>query len=163
MAKFGDFIVVYNILPEVAAKMLEGLEGIVNKTAFDIQAEAQKTIRANDQVDTGFMFNSVYTEVGSGDNKHPYSDAGAPVKEGQELLPEVEKPKKYNAVVAVAANYGYFQEFGTVHQPARPFLTPAVEKVRPEYDKALALLEAKMAGLHIPTGDTSGGMGGVQS
>jgi len=162
MAKFGEFIVVYNILPEVAERMLAALEGIVNKAAFDIQAQAQSNIRTNEQVDTAFMFNSVYTEVGGGENKHPYSDVGAPVKEGQGLLPEVEKPPKYQAIIAVGADYGLYQEMGTVHQPARPYLTPAVEKVRPEYDHALALLETKMAGLHIPTGDTSGGMGGVQ-
>ena len=158
MAKFGEFIVVYNILPEVAERMLETLEGIVNKAAFDIQATAQ----ANAVVGpTSFLKNSIYTVVGSGKNAHPYSDVQAP-QEGQEQLPEVAAPKKYQAVIAVAANYGLFVEMGTVHMGARPFLTPAVETVRPSYDKALALLEAKMAGLSIPTGDTSGGMGGVQ-
>jgi len=155
MAKFGEFIVVYNILPEVAERMLETLDQIIKKSAFDIQASAQSQA----PVDTGFLKNSIYVET---EKESTYGDAGGPMVEGQELLPEVERPKKHQAVIAVGASYGLYVEMGSVHGPAQPYLTPAVEKVRPEYDKALALLEAKMAGLHIPTGDTSGGMGGVQ-
>ena len=33
---------------------------------------------------------------------------------------------------------GRFQELGTVHQPAKPFLTPAVSQVEPQ---AIAILE----------------------
>ena len=87
MAKFGEFIVVYNILPEVAAKMLETLDQIIRKSAFDIQAAAQANITTNDQIDTGFMKNSVYVVT---NKDSTYGDVGAPVKEGQELLPEVE-------------------------------------------------------------------------
>jgi HK97 gp10 family phage protein len=154
MAKFGEFIVVYNVLPEVAARMLETLDQIVRKAAFDISASAASQA----PVDTGFLKNSIYVET---EKESTYGDAGGGGDGSQEMLPEVEKPAKHQAVIAVGASYGLYVEMGSVHGPAQPYLTPAVEKVRPEYDHALALLEAQMAKVHIPTGDTSGGMGGV--
>lgn len=35
--------------------------------------------------------------------------------------------------VGVGAEYGLFQEFGTYKMPAHPFITPAVEIVRPQF------------------------------
>jgi hypothetical protein len=33
---------------------------------------------------------------------------------------------------------------GTVHMPAHPYLAPAVEQVRPNFEKALSKIEEKM-------------------
>jgi HK97 gp10 family phage protein len=40
-------------------------------------------------------------------------------------------------VVNVGQEYGIFQEYGTVHQAAHPFMTPAVEIVRPQFMAAM--------------------------
>lgn len=37
--------------------------------------------------------------------------------------------------------YGVHQEFGTVRHAAHPFMTPAIEHVRPAYNKGLKQLE----------------------
>lgn len=62
-------------------------------------------------VDTGFLRNSIQAAKGSSD-----------------LTWEV----------GVGAEYGIFIEHGTVHMPARPFVTPAVELVRPQFLHAMA-------------------------
>lgn len=39
--------------------------------------------------------------------------------------------------VNVGADYGIYNEYGTVHMAARPFLRPAIEKVTPTFQAAL--------------------------
>ena len=144
----GELIVVYDILPEVAARMEEALDAIIKKCAFDIEAKA----KAKAPVDTGFLKSSIYVETAK---ESTYDHAGG---EGEgEMLPEVERPKKHNAIVAVGASYGAYVEFGTVHAPAQPFLTPAAEEVRPEFEAALHLLEAHMAKVSAPSSGSNGG------
>lgn len=142
MANLGEMVIVYDLLPELAVKLEETVSKIVRKTAFDIQAMAQVAA----PFDTGFLKNSIYCEVNGGANEHPYSSVMAPVKEGQELLPEVDKPSKpTEAIVAVAANYGIYLEYGTVHGPARPYLTPAAEAMKVQFEHAMRHLEEAMA------------------
>ncbi len=143
MPAFGEMIIVYDLLPEIAEKLDKALDEAVRKAAFDIQGKAQAIITANGQVDTGFMKNSVYVVT---HDESTYNDVQAP-EEGQELLPQVEKPKAHEAVIAVGASYGVYQEFGTMHQPARPYLTPAAEFVRPQFIHALEKMEDLMMAL----------------
>lgn len=108
---------------------------IVRKTAFDLQAQIQANIRANDQIDTGFMVNSVY--VVTSDN----STYGG----GKNALPEVGKPPdKYTAYTAIAAYYAIYQNYGTRYLPARPFFEPALYAVMPTFNAACAAIEDKM-------------------
>jgi phage protein, HK97 gp10 family len=39
--------------------------------------------------------------------------------------------------VDVGAEYGIYQEYGTVYMPAHPFMRPAIERVRPVFLNAL--------------------------
>lgn len=39
--------------------------------------------------------------------------------------------------VAVGAHYGVFVEFGTVHQGARPYLGPAIERMQPIFNSVI--------------------------
>lgn len=137
MAAFGEMIVIYDILPELAEKLTKALDEAVRKAAFDIQAAAQAAAPVGP---TGFLKNSVYVKT---DKESTYGAIQEP-QEGQEALPEVEPPKKHQAVVAVAATYGVYVEFGTVHMSARPYLTPAVALVEPQFHAALEKLEALM-------------------
>lgn len=137
MAVFGEMIVIYDILPELAEKLTKALDEAVRKAAFDIQAAAQ----AAAPVDTGFLKNSIYVETDNGQST--YGAIQEP-QEGQEVLPEIEPPTKHQAFVAVAANYGVFVEFGSAHGPAQPYLTPAVALVEPQFHAALEKLEALM-------------------
>lgn len=132
----GELIVVYDLLPEIAAKIEETASKVVRKSAFDVQAAAQ----ANAPVDTGFLKNSIYVEMR---DTSTYGQVQQPEGD-QTLLPEVEKPENSTtAFVAVGANYGLFVEYGSAHGPAQPYLTPAVELYAPAFRAALnKILEA---------------------
>ena len=137
----GELIVVYNLLPEIAAKIEDMASEAVRKSAFDIVAHSMAAAPVGP---TGFLKNSHYVTVKGGVNEHPYSAVQTPAAD-QTLLPEVETPaEKTTAIVAIGASYATYVEYGTVHMAARPFLTPAVELVKPQFEKALDLILAKM-------------------
>lgn len=73
----------------------------VAKIARDIEANAKATV----VVDTGFLKNSI------------------------EAVPS--EGASFTWYVNVGAHYGVYIELGTVHMSARPFLSPAVERMRP--------------------------------
>ena len=108
----------------------------VSKTCFDLEAAMKAKIRANGQVDTGFMVNTVYTRT------YDSSDYSAT---GKDAMPEVERPpNNKTGYVGVAASYGYWQNYGTHLIPARPFVEPSVELVRSDFEAALSAIEAKL-------------------
>lgn len=130
-ADFNKFGAIADALPGV-------LSQIVRKAAFDVQAQAQ----VNAPVDTGFLKNSIYTVTSESSS---YSSVSSPTKKDSSVLPEVEKPEDdQTAYVAVGANYGLFVEVGTRHTPAHPYLSPAVETVRPAFEDALSKVEDKL-------------------
>lgn len=46
------------------------------------------------------------------------------------------------------AFYGFFQEFGTAHHPAKPFMQPAIDRASPEMeDRLVASLDREIARL----------------
>src|ERR1700751_5206688 len=93
---FNNFDKIADALPQACAQ-------IVRNTALKCKANIQHFIVSNGQVDTGFMLNSVYT----------VTDEGSTYQGGAKALPEVEKPAEpATAYVAVAANYGIFQNYG---------------------------------------------------
>jgi len=86
------------------------LSGNLRKLAAEaVESAALQTealAKAAAPVDTGFLRSSIQAEKGDSD-----------------LTWEV----------GVTAEYGIFLEYGTVHMAARPYLTPAVEMVRPQF------------------------------
>lgn len=126
--KFGD---IANVLPGIISQ-------IVRKAALDVQSHAQ----VNAPVDTGFLKNSIYTVTSESSS---YGSVSSPTKKDSSILPEVEKPEDdQTAYVAVGANYGLFVEAGTRHTPAHPYLSPAVEAVRPTFEEAMSKVEDKL-------------------
>lgn len=124
---FNHFGAIADALPQVFGQ-------IVRKTAFDCQGNIQGFIRANGQVDTGFMVNSVYTVTSEGST---YSG-------GEQALPEVGGADQTTAYVAVGANYAIFQNYGTRFQPGKPFFEPGIEQTRPGFDAACSALEDRL-------------------
>ncbi len=138
----------------------------VRKTAFDLEAATKAQMRTNGQIDTGFMWNSAYVRTS---DETTYGDAlrkktavsDTPTKTGKvrklnkrqrallakndDFLEEVEAPPdNKTAYMAMAASYASFQNYGTHTMPARPFLEPAIEVVRPKFERALAAIENKL-------------------
>jgi hypothetical protein len=109
----------------------------VRKTAFDGQANIQRHIQSNDQVDTGKMLNSVYVKTA---DESTY-------KGGENILPEVEAPPdNKTAYIGVGASYAIFQNYGTRFIPSRPFFEPGIEETRQGFEAAIARVESILGG-----------------
>lgn len=96
--------------------------------AFQVEAQAKVNITDNEQVDTGFMLNSVYIS-GGGESSYGRTDPGGTYtsqKTGdtvkREIAPE-ERPSGDSIYVVVGAEYAIFQE------ARRSFLYTALEQV----------------------------------
>lgn len=125
----------FNHFPSLAEALPGVLSQVVRKTAFDGQANIQAQIRSNNQIDTGFMLNSVYVKTGQ---ESTYTG-------GEHALPEVEAPPdEQTAYIGVAAYYGMYQNYGTRFQPARPFFEPGIEATRPGFEAAIGAIEDKL-------------------
>lgn len=134
----------YNHFPQIANALDDVLSQVVRKTAFDLQANMQAQIRANHQIDTGFMWGSVYVRTS---DESTYSGTMEPQKKGQHKLDEVEAPPdKHTAYVGVGASYGWYQNYGTSRIPARPFLEPSIAITMPAFEEALARVDEKIKG-----------------
>jgi len=131
----------FNHWAKLAAALKPACAEVVKETAFDCQDAIAAQISANGQIDTGFMYSSVYNRTADGST---YGQTGTPPGDSY-LLPEVEAPANdQEAYFAVAANYGIFQNYGTRFLPARPFFEPGVERVRPEFDAKVATMEDRI-------------------
>lgn len=99
----------------------EGVEAI----AHEITAQAVVNITNNNQVDTGFMRNTVYVATREDSTFNETDGDGLYVnKLGQQvernMAPEQPLPAEYDALVCVGADYAIFQEL------EKPFLYPAL-------------------------------------
>ncbi|MBK7916509.1 MAG: hypothetical protein IPJ94_09645 [Chloroflexi bacterium] len=114
---------------DVVAHFTKVSERAIEAAAARVDALAKMNIVANDQVDTGFMVNSVYFATAE---TSTYQDgSGTQVnREGnfveREMAPEATLPDNATALVCVGANYAIFQEM------ANPFLYPALLAVKGE-------------------------------
>jgi HK97 gp10 family phage protein len=130
----------FNHFPEIRAKLVVAISQAVRKAAFDIQAQAEVLA----PLQSGFLRNSIYVVTSDSSS---YGDA-QPMVAGQVVLPEVEAPSSpTEAIVAVGASYGIYQEYGTVHMPAHPYLLPALEAVQPTFLAVLERLEDQLRSL----------------
>lgn len=118
-----------------------GMEAI----AARIDGQAKQNIVGNDQVDTGFMLNSIYfatTERSTYNAANPsggYTDKAGNLVQRQ-IAPEAALPADFDALVAVGADYAVYQEM------AQSFLFLAVQQVAAEAG-GIMQTAAKEAGL----------------
>ncbi len=114
---------------DVVLKFTKLSERALEAAAARVDALTKLNIVANDQVDTGFMVNSVYFATAE---TSTYQDgSGTQInREGnfveREMAPEAPLKDGAAALVCVGANYAIFQEM------ANPFLYPALLAVRGE-------------------------------
>ena len=128
MPRFGEVQVKFNHIPDILRRMPERADALVRAIALAIEGEAKQ--RA--PVDTGFLKSSIYTDTSRSSGYDAAVQGAAnrlPSGEQREVFPPLPRPKPGEAVVAVAAYYGIYQEFGTVRAPAHPYMRPAVDKV----------------------------------
>lgn len=107
------------------------LQAMVAAAAFEVEALAKVNITNNGQVDTGFMRQSVYASTPKGSTTPAASGVFYSTTEQRLVertaLPSSATPGDTSAIVAVAAEYGIYQEI------AQPYLYPALERVASSY------------------------------
>jgi hypothetical protein len=90
----------------------KGLEAMV----FDLEGRTKDQIRANGQIDTSFMVNSVYTVTRAGQSTYESASTTGTYtnKAGEDVertkAPQAALPNDAAALVAVGAEYAVFQE-----------------------------------------------------
>jgi hypothetical protein len=128
----SELLPLINRFPQLAATLPLAVGKIVRKAAFDVQARAMVSA----PIRTGFLRSSIYV------TGKDYDTYGQGVIGMGTLLPPVPKTNQWTtAIVAVGASYGLYIEMGSRFQPARPFLLPAAEYVKPKMEEAFAQLE----------------------
>jgi HK97 gp10 family phage protein len=108
----------FNRLPQIAPQLRSQAGKEVSKAAHAIEAQVKANIVQHDLIDTGNMLNSVQAQ------------------------PE----EAFSWIVGVAAEYARYHEYGTVKLPPRPFFTPAVEAIAPQFIAAMELLVRRSGG-----------------
>lgn len=109
----------------------------VRKACFDTEAEAKNQITQQGAIDTGATKASIYSDVG---DHHGYADAvneADSLRPGVTLNPPVKHEKDFDGIVTVGTEYAPYVEYGTSKMAARPFMQPAVDKVKPEFEKVM--------------------------
>ena len=117
----------FNLIPQVITVLKNAGEDILQEVAYDILQEAQ----ARCPVRTGALQASGYWKTHT---KSTYGQGFMEGALGSSILPEVEDPGPHDAYVAFAMNYAIFVELGTSKMAAQPYLIPALESVRIEFE-----------------------------
>lgn len=131
-----DDVEVKLYLDHVRVTVEEATEVVLKQLAYRIVEGAQLNIRNNDQIDTGFMVNSIYpiwkdgsdyTQARQEAEKRNRTRDGKMVDQSKRMAPEVQLPEDAAAGVVVGAIYAIYQE------AVKPFLYPAAEKAAAEF------------------------------
>lgn len=125
--------VVFNHLPNIYDRILAAGDKALDAHARTVADEARGRVH----VESGATKASIYVSTPKGST---YGDA---VSEAQARDPKAhmtpeEKPGRHGAVVGVADAAGVYEEYGTVHMAARPFLGPAHDAHITALEKAIA-------------------------
>src|SRR5690348_17479000 len=113
----------FNHFDQVFAEIDQQVNKLVRATAFRAEGIAKHLAR----VDTGHMRNAIYTRTEEESDRPSLAD----------LFPETEAPPHNEAWIVGGAIYTLFNEYGTIHMPAQPMFTPAIEQVRQPFLSAL--------------------------
>lgn len=131
----ADDYEVKSYLEQIITQVEDANDEAVKLMALRIQERTQMNIRQNNQIDTGFMVNSVYVVL---PGESTYRDAaktaelmtvnreGDQVDHSGDVAPEVRLESDAKGAVACAANYAIFQE------QRNAFLAPAAEQAAAE-------------------------------
>jgi len=124
---------------KIAAALKPAAAEVVRDEAFFIADAIKAQIQANGQIDTGFMYDSVYASTTT---ESTYG-GGTPPGDSY-MLPEVKPENDQQGTFGVAANYGIFQNYGTRYLPPRPFFEPGMERGSAQFDVYMATMEARI-------------------
>jgi len=120
----------YNNWAAIANALTPACEQAVSDVAKAAKTHVQDQIKANNQVRTGEMLNSVYAST----------PQGSDYQGGEHMLPEEKPQSNTEAIVGVASDHGVFPELGTIHQAPKPYFSPALERTRQDLDDSMEIV-----------------------
>lgn len=120
-------------LSDTLAEAISALEGGVDHFVSALALEIARRAKDNAHVITGAMQASITVVTSEGSYYGESVALAAALNPKATFAPE-EQVGPGQAAVQVPVNYAAFEEFGTSHQSAHPFLTPAVESVAADAD-----------------------------
>ncbi len=111
---------VYLRLDHVLITVRKASQKALEAVAFQTEGRAKVKVRENDQIDTGFMLNSLYTVTpkstgyssakGAAETLTKSRRTGGEVDHSGDMAPEQRLPDGVAAAVVVGANYAIYQE-----------------------------------------------------
>ncbi len=97
-------------LKKYKLKVPKEVKQVIARKTLDIQRSAKQIVREKGLIKTGNMRNSIFTKL---------------TTDG------------FTGEIVSEADYSAYIELGTVNMDARPFMKPAYEKEKPDFDKRM--------------------------
>ncbi len=119
------------VLDKITAELSKKRNKLIRETAFRIE----RTAKPMTALKFGALRSSGYTKTDQGSTYAAGVAEASGKRPGVQFTdePQVETPG--NAIVGFSVEYALFQELGTSKMAAHPFLVPALESERPEFDR----------------------------
>jgi hypothetical protein len=119
---------------QVKALVEQATDRLLAQIVLQGEAHTKANIRENDQIDTGFMLNSVYA-VTPGDSSYDEARANAEACNPEaNMSPEIQADQ-HEAILAVGAEYAIYQE------ARKSFLWKAVEQLKDEFPQIVKVVK----------------------
>lgn len=130
---------------DVVLKVSKATDELLTQLAFQGEALAKVNVVGNDQVDTGFMLNSIYGIGPNGDHYDQTDESGTYLSEmGGQMVERVRADKinlqPHEAAIAAAASYAVYQEM------KQSFLYRALEELAGDLGAAVEIAAREMDG-----------------
>jgi HK97 gp10 family phage protein len=124
----------FNNWKAIADALAPACKDAVSSVAKAGKGHVQDHIKANNQVITGNMLNSVYASTPNG------SDYAG----GEKALPEEKSSGDNEAIIGVAMSYSIFPNYGAVHQAGHAFFEPGIDETQVDLDNAMSDIAKKL-------------------
>jgi len=133
-----------NTIGRLIDRLSQNMHQVVDESALAIQERASQIA----PVDTGALRNSIYVNNGTESDYSQRTATARGLNPDMIALEEIDPEfvisvstspgdASYVSVVGVAAEYGLFQELGTRHMRAQPFMLPAALGVQGDFETAM--------------------------
>lgn len=114
-------------LDRLIVELYPRAHSILDKAAFDVERIAKPLAH----FDTGAMRSSIYVSGAKGGSTFSEGASEAQARRpGVVIMPEVKPRHEFERIIGASVEYGLIQEL------TFPYLTPAVEQVRPQFETA---------------------------
>lgn len=106
----------FNKLPKLPAHLRQEAADETARAAHALEAQEKQIVVEKNIIDTSFLLNSI----------------------------QAQQQGEMEWVVGNGAEYSPHQNYGTINQPARPFVEPAVAIIKPQYIDAMKKLVGEL-------------------